>query len=92
MSLMVVCVTNDHKGQKFGKILRCTDQAPLSYALPNEEPAGHLNADNHIYGSLKRVLFYSLRFILIIHKFQYLAHCPFPESLTLKISHLKKKD
>ena len=34
--------------------MHCTDQAPLSYALPNEEPAGHLNADDHIYGSLER--------------------------------------
>ena len=36
------------------KISRCTDQAPLSYALPNEEPASHLNADDHINGGLKR--------------------------------------
>ena len=35
-------------------MMHCTDQAPLSYALPNEEPAGHLNADDHIYGSLER--------------------------------------
>jgi len=29
-----------------------THQAALSYALPNEEPASHLSAHNHIYGSL----------------------------------------
>ena len=50
---MVVCVTNDHKVQKFGKILRCTDQAPLSYALPNEEPAGHFDAHNRVNGRLE---------------------------------------
>ena len=39
-------------------ILWVTNQAALSYALPNEEPASHLNAHNSIYGSLKRRISY----------------------------------